>query len=53
MLPIYSFRVRGKSYLQDRKKIPAGYPIFDLVGLELIKCDKATEHYARFIPWIQ
>ncbi|CAD7694644.1 unnamed protein product, partial [Ostreobium quekettii] len=45
-----TFRVRGPDYLQDRKKIPAGDPKFELDWVYLVKLDKPTKDIARFLP---
>ena len=32
------FRVRGPGYLADRKKVPAGCPMFQLTAVDLVRC---------------
>ncbi|KAK9836134.1 hypothetical protein WJX81_004188 [Elliptochloris bilobata] len=44
------FRLRGKHYLQDRKKVPAGEPAFRLASVDLLELDAPTTHLARFLP---
>ena len=41
-----------KSYcsVQDRKKFPAGEPVFRLASVDLLELDAPTTHLARFLP---
>lgn len=36
--------------LQDRKKYPAGDPVFRLASVDLLELDAPTTHLARFLP---
>lgn len=47
------FRVRGKNYLTDRKKIVAGDPEFELRSVDLVKVDKATPHISRYLKSVR
>lgn len=47
------FKVRGKHYLTDRKKIIAGVPEFELRSVDLVKVDKATPHIARYLKSVR
>lgn len=41
------FKVRGKTYLDDKKKILAGDPLFDLFSADLILFKEPQEHVAK------
>jgi Protein ENHANCED DISEASE RESISTANCE 2, C-terminal len=43
------FRVRGLHYLRDKKKIPAGEPLFELAAMDIIMLDEPTMHIARYL----
>ena len=46
-----SFRVRGKTYLQDRKKVPSAEPAFSLLGVELCSTSSPDVlHIAQYLP---
>ncbi|GLI71097.1 hypothetical protein VaNZ11_016166 [Volvox africanus] len=49
------FKIRGPTYLKDRKKIPAGFSKFILGSMDVIQQPPGTlhEHVARFIPAIR
>ncbi|GLC71676.1 hypothetical protein PLESTF_001148300 [Pleodorina starrii] len=49
------FKIRGPTYLKDRKKIPAGYTRFVLGSMDVIQQPPGVmhEHVARFIPAIR
>lgn len=47
------FKIRGKNYLQDRKKITAPEPEFELKSVDLVKLDKPTPHVARYLSSIR
>ncbi|KAK9818359.1 hypothetical protein WJX72_011272 [[Myrmecia] bisecta] len=47
-----SMKVRGKTYLKDRKKIPAPEPACRLSSVNLMAVDEPTFHIARFLPSI-
>ena len=42
--------MRGPNYLKDKKKIPAGEPIFTLAATDLLQVKKPTPHIAPFLP---
>lgn len=41
------FKVRGKTYLDNKKKIVAGDPVFDLFSADLILFQEPREHVAK------
>eukprot|EP00191_Tetraselmis_sp_GSL018_P015923 CAMPEP_0177595280 /NCGR_PEP_ID=MMETSP0419_2-20121207/10266_1 /TAXON_ID=582737 /ORGANISM="Tetraselmis sp., Strain GSL018" /LENGTH=731 /DNA_ID=CAMNT_0019086717 /DNA_START=95 /DNA_END=2287 /DNA_ORIENTATION=- len=43
------YKVRGKNYLMDRKKVLSREPMFKLHSLFLLKLDKPMEDMARFL----
>jgi hypothetical protein len=46
--------LRGANYLRDKKKIPAGEPVFTAGAADLVICpDGPTFHVARFLPSIR
>ncbi|GIL64690.1 hypothetical protein Vafri_18544, partial [Volvox africanus] len=49
------FKIRGPTYLKDRKKIPAGFSKFILGSMDVIQQPPGAlhEHVARFIPAIR
>eukprot|EP00892_Ulva_mutabilis_P002877 jgi/Ulvmu1/12590/UM092_0020.1 len=47
------FKVRGKNYLSDRKKVPSEEPAFRLAGMELVKTDAPVYHISRYIPAVR
>ena len=47
------YRVRGRNYLIDKKKILAPEPVFSLIAVDLVKLDQPTQHIARHLPSIQ
>ncbi|GFR41631.1 hypothetical protein Agub_g2358 [Astrephomene gubernaculifera] len=49
------FKIRGPTYLKDRKKIPAGYTRFVLGSMDVIQQPPGAlhEHVARFLPSIR
>lgn len=47
------FKVRGKNYLQDKKKILAPEPEFDLKSVDLVKLDKPTPHVSRYLESVR
>ncbi|MEW5313170.1 MAG: hypothetical protein WDW38_004759 [Sanguina aurantia] len=47
------FKVRGPTYLKDRKKIPAGEPQFILASMDMVELPGPVEHVARFIPAVR
>ena len=50
---ICRFRVRGKTYLQDRKKVPSAEPGFELIGVEAVTTDTADVlHVSQYLPLV-
>ncbi|KAK2077069.1 hypothetical protein QBZ16_004702 [Prototheca wickerhamii] len=47
------FKVRGPTYLADRKKIPAGGPLFELVAVDLIELEEPMLHVCRHLPSVR
>ena len=47
------FHVRGPTYMQDAKKVPAGLPMFELQGIELVKTDGAVNHISRYLAVVR
>eukprot|EP00210_Caulerpa_lentillifera_P004654 g4439.t1 len=47
------YRVRGATYLTDKKKISATEPMFDLHSVDLVKVKQPTPHIARFLNSVQ
>ena len=39
--------------LQDKKKIPAAVPMFDLYAADLLDVDEPLWHVARFLPSVK
>lgn len=46
-------KIRGKRYLQDRKKIPSALPMFDLHSADLLDVDEPVWNIARFLPSVK
>lgn len=55
LLPLQAcpLRVRGKKYLEDRRKIPAGMAAFHFAAIDVITTPHVVEHVARFLPSIR
>ncbi|GBF87676.1 hypothetical protein Rsub_00387 [Raphidocelis subcapitata] len=47
------FRVRGPRYLQDRAKVAAGPPEFQLAAVEIATTPTAVHHLSRFLPSVR
>ncbi|KAG2483121.1 hypothetical protein HYH03_018011 [Edaphochlamys debaryana] len=51
------FKIRGPTYLKDRKKIPAGFSRFVLASMDVVKSPmgqtQPTEHVARYLPSVR
>ncbi len=48
-----SFKVRGKTYLQDKIKIPAEEPVFGLTCAMLVNTPEKIFHYSRYLPIVR
>lgn len=48
-----NLRIRGPHYLEDKVKIPAVAPMFDLYASDLIDSDEPLSHIARGLPSVQ
>lgn len=48
-----NFKVRGKNYLADKKKIPAAVPMFELVAVDLLEMEEPIYHVCQHLPAIQ
>ena len=46
------FKVRGRNYLQDKKKIPAAVPMFELVAVDLLEMEEPVYHVCQHLPSI-
>ena len=46
-------KVRGKKYLEDRVKIPANEPMFDLFRVDLFEFPTPSEHIAQSMDYIK
>jgi len=47
------FRVRGPTYLKDRKKIPAGLAAFTFGAMDVVTMPRPVQHVARYLPSIR
>ncbi|KAG1680323.1 hypothetical protein FOA52_015413 [Chlamydomonas sp. UWO 241] len=47
------FRVRGPTYLKDRKKVPAGLTAFTFGAMDVVTMPHAVTHIARYLPSIR
>lgn len=47
------FKVRGHSYLTDKKKIPAALPLFELVAVDLLELDEPIFHICKHLPSVK
>lgn len=48
-----NFKVRGKKYLVDKKKIPAAVPMFELVAVDLLEMEEPVYHVCQHLPAIE
>lgn len=48
-----NFKVRGKQYLADKKKIHAALPMFELVAVDLLEMEEPIYHVCQHLPSIQ
>ena len=46
----FAHKVRGPSYLADKKKVLADEPLFALAAVDLLELDAPTHHIARYLP---
>jgi hypothetical protein len=52
--PGYDYlKLRGKNYLQDKVKVPARAPVFELYSSDLIDSDHVLFHVAENLPSVQ
>jgi hypothetical protein len=49
------FKVRGPSYLADGRKVAAGQPLFELLGMEVVDIGGPgpCPHISRFLPSVR
>lgn len=47
------FKVRGATYLTDKKKIPAALPMFELVAVDLLELEEPMLHICRHLPAVR
>ena len=47
------FKVRGPTYLTDRKKILAAPPMFELVAVDLLELEEPMFHICRHLPSVK
>lgn len=48
-----NFKIRGKEYLVDKKKIPAAVPMFELVAVDLLEMEEPVYHVCQHLPSIK
>lgn len=48
-----NFKVRGKTYLVDKKKIAAALPMFELVAVDLLEMEEPIYHVCQHLPSVQ
>lgn len=48
-----NFKVRGKKYLVDKKKIPAAVPMFELVAVDLLEMEEPVYHVCQHLPAVE
>ncbi len=48
-----NFKVRGKNYLVDKKKIAAALPMFELVAVDLLEMEEPIYHVCQHLPSVQ
>lgn len=48
-----NFKVRGKNYLVDKKKISAALPMFELVAVDLLEMEEPIYHVCQHLPSVQ
>ncbi|DBA89089.1 hypothetical protein WJX77_009682 [Trebouxia sp. C0004] len=47
------YKVRGQTYLKDKKKIEADEPVFGLASVDLVEVEAPTWHIAQHLPAIR
>ncbi|KAL4433733.1 hypothetical protein ABPG75_000174 [Micractinium tetrahymenae] len=47
------FKLRGASYLTDKKKSPAGPPMFELVAVDLLQLEDHMFNVCRYLPSVR
>lgn len=48
-----NFKVRGKNYLVDKKKISAAVPMFELVAVDLLETEEPIYHVCKHLPAVE
>ena len=48
-----NFKVRGKNYLTDKKKILAAVPMFELVAVDLLEMEEPIYHICQHLPAVE
>ncbi len=48
-----NFKVRGKNYLVDKKKISAAVPMFELVAVDLLEMEEPIYHICKHLPAVE
>lgn len=48
-----NFKVRGKNYLTDRKKVLAAVPMFELVAVDLLEMEEPIYHICQHLPAVE
>ncbi len=48
-----NFKVRGKNYLLDKKKISAAVPMFELVAVDLLEMEEPIYHVCKHLPSVE
>ena len=48
-----SFKLRGATYLADKRKVPAAPPMFELVAVDLLQLEDHMHDIARFLPSVK
>lgn len=47
------FKIRGPTYLTDKKKVEATPPMFELVAVDLVELEEPVFHIAKFLPSVR
>lgn len=49
------FKLRGPTYLSDGRKVPAGQPLFELLGMEVVDVGGPgpCPHISRYLPSVR
>lgn len=48
-----NFKLRGKEYLQDKKKVSAAVPMFELVAVDLLELEEPMYHICQYLPSVK